>query len=499
MRDISASKSISGHYYAVLNAIDYLIGLKEDEVLACEYKSSDIYVSKNGECISIESKYYSDSIGWGSDCFKNSIRNFLDIEIVNPMSKYVFLTNTAKKDKSSDLMRWIKLNNGNIKEESKKKEEQHLIIKLKELYENEIYNSIKKSEIKKGKTEEEIKLISKGIAQLNLSNINLNEFIKKVEFDFNRVTNYKTVNKNIRNYLEVNYPNLVADCDKIFACFEDYIWSNICDIGNEGIHNKKELKLEDVNYVIESFNERYEEIISDYEKKLVIDRFNLHGTVGENIKNFLINESATDDNKVVQYFNESIDNIINDMLEKIGDKNKWQKYISKMNNKTIDEITTSDLVEFIIYIAMINCIYIEDNSLESISFIEEDIFNLSFKNKKVGYYISNHIMTYKKALSNWVSQSYKKIDIHKKDNKFNDKYILLNCAKLRKCENNSIEVSSPIIEDIVYNIADIYESDKVYYDELKARLKINYHCGDCMKILDREFSEITTTYTGVFD
>ena len=115
MRDISASKSISGHYYAVLNAIDYLIGLKEDEVLACEYKSSDIYVSKNGEYISIESKYYSDSIGWGSDCFKNSIRNFLDIEIVNPMSKYVFLTNTVKKDKSSDLMRWIKLNNGNIR------------------------------------------------------------------------------------------------------------------------------------------------------------------------------------------------------------------------------------------------------------------------------------------------------------------------------------------------------------------------------------------------
>jgi len=499
LRDTGAAKSISGHYYAILNTISYLIELKEDDYIACEYRNSDIYIYKDNKCISIESKYYSSNIGWGDECFKNSIRNFIDIEINDPVNQYVFMTNTSKKDMSRDLNLWINLYNKNIEPVTAKEKETILSNKIRQLYVNEIYKSIVKGNKNSEKKEDELKKIAEENANKELKKIDLIQFIKKVRFEFDKKVNHKIVKEKIENYISNVNIKLKDDSYKIFACLQDFVWSNICDIGDEVIHKKQILCITDMNKLILNFEERYEKIINDYKSLERIAKMNLYGKVGEEIKNYLKEGDYTEDSEILEYFNSKIDEIIDEILECFKDEGNWANYIERMNNKTLDDVDTEDLANLIIYVAMLKSIYTKENNVQ---YVDDEIYNMKLGNMRIGYYISNRNSIYNKALSRWFSKNYKRIDIHKKETSENIKCILLNCNKLKECSKETKSYrnkSDLVIKELVLNIADPEENDDIYYSELRKKLMVDYHCGECIKITEKEKDEIDLDYEGVMN
>lgn len=470
-RDTNAGASIKGHCYAIWNAISYLLDIKEDEYISCEYKNSDIFIYKDNKCISIESKHYSSNIGWGDECFKNSIRNFIDIEMENPFDKYIFYTNTSMRN-SIDLKKWIEYKSSKLCNlENRKESLDELKSKISILYINEL--------TKGKKNPEEIENIKMN-AKKRLGCIVLDEFISKVEFKFDSKVTYNNTIELVKKFLKNNAPSLQEDAYKVFACLQDKVL--MVAIEDEKNTEEKILRKSTVDEILHSLQERYSEIEKDAKRKQRIEALDLEGELSDQIREFLMKEDIYNNFEVKNIVQEKVNSVINDIVMYFGNLGEWNKYINNLNKKEKWGIYPEDIKNLIILMIFIEYVYdIKANDV----FTDMEMYNMELHKTKIGYYCYDQI-PYNTAINRWISKYHKHVDIFESKGKYTNKEcIVLNCKYHRKCNLGNNYDSQ--IDQIVFDFSKI--DDNFYQKELRKYFKKDYHCGVCIDQTDASSKE----------
>lgn len=487
LRDTNAGASIKGHCYAIWNAISYLLDIQEDEYISCEYKNSDIFIYKDNKCISIESKHYSSNIGWGDECFKNSIRNFIDIEIENPFDKYIFYTNTSMRN-SIDLKKWMEYKSFKLCNLGNRKDVLYeLESKISGLYINELT---------KGKKDpEEIEKIKMN-AKKRLGCIVLDDFISKVEFKFDSKVTYNTTIELVKKFLKKKAPSLQEDAYKVFACLQDKVL--MVAIEDEKNTEEKILRKSTVDEILHSLQERYSEIEKDVKRKQRIEALDLEGELSDKIRRFLDNDDIYEEPEIKKIVQERLDLVIEEIVLYFGNVDNWNKYIKNLNKKDPMDINDEDIKNLIIFVIFIEYVYgIEVDKI----FTDMKIYNMNLCENKIGYYCYGSI-SYKASISRWIAEYYENIDIFTNKNKcINKECIILNCKNVKQCrygENYNMELNR-----IVFDISKVNEDSQAegdfYQKELIKYFRKDYHCGMCIDQTDAlSTKEIENVYRRLF-